>query len=93
MSNEERRAPVQGGFRKEWKSVPEDVLTHLYRGADIPPGTISWADHLRVYDAYARRFGTGQSADRLAERGGFGVAEIVSLGVSGALKSWRQWRP
>lgn len=89
MSNEERRAPVQGGSRSEWRHVPEDVLPQLYRGTDIPPGTISWADHLRVYDAYARRFGTSQSAERLAERGGFGVGEIVWLGVPDALKSWR----
>ncbi len=85
MSDEERRAPTQGG---SWKGVPAGQLASLNRSKRIPPGTISWADHLRVYAAYSQRFGTGQSAERLAERGGFCVAEIVWLGVPDALASW-----
>ena len=40
------------------------------------PGSISWEEHLEVWDAYAKRYGTKQSAERIAERGGFGYLEI-----------------
>jgi len=61
----ERRAPVQceGYGRQQTK----------------PPGTISWAEHLEAYAEYARRYGTGQSAERLAERCGFGWGELVDF--------------
>ena len=61
----ERRAPGQGD---------------LGRGGWIhPPGTISWSDHLRVYEAYRMIHGSSQSAERIAERQGFGWSEIVLL--------------
>lgn len=44
-----------------------------------PAGTISWAEHVAVWEAYARRYGNGQSAERIAERGGFGHGEILDL--------------
>lgn len=47
--------------------------------AKIPAGTIDWAEHEEVWEAYAKRFGTHQSAERIAERGGFGYSEIVKL--------------
>lgn len=34
---------------------------------------------MRVYEAYAARYGRGQSAERIAERGGFGFDEAVGL--------------
>lgn len=43
---------------------------------DKQPGTISWEEHLLAYDGYFARFGGGQSAERLAERGGFGYGEL-----------------
>jgi hypothetical protein len=45
----------------------------------MPPGTISWTEHLVVYELYSKRHGHGQDADKIAERGGFGYAEIVSF--------------
>jgi hypothetical protein len=60
-----RRAPVQGQ-----RSL----------GAGQPgygPGTISWAEHLQVWSGYAARYGIRQSAERIAERGGFGYTELV----------------
>lgn len=60
-----RRAPVQRQER-EFDGKPA-------RG----PGTISWAEYLEAYSDYSRRYGTQQSAERLAERGGFGYLELV----------------
>ena len=57
-----RRAPVQG--------------ERSQRG-DKPAGTVTWAEHLDAYTAYAAQYGKSQSAERLAERGGFGYWEIT----------------
>jgi len=73
--SEERRAPVQGD--------------HIERGIDIPPGTITWAEHLLAYAAYSKRYGTSQSAERLAERGGFGYLELVMF-LPGKPMTWRR---
>lgn len=43
------------------------------------PGTISWREHEEVHGAYHAKWGGGQTAERLAERGGFGYGEIVDL--------------
>ena len=56
-----RRAPVQGDYGKTRRA----------------PGTVTWAEHEEAYTAYAARFGTSQSAERLAERGGFGYQEMT----------------
>lgn len=37
---------------------------------------IPWSLHLRAYDVYAAKWGRGQSAERIAERGGFAVDEL-----------------
>lgn len=60
-----RRAPVQGDPRREPNGHG--------------PGTITWHEHLQVWSAYAQKYGTQQSAERMAERGGFGYGEIVYL--------------
>lgn len=39
-------------------------------------GTIPWSVAQVAYAEYARQFGTSQSLERLAERGGFGVGEM-----------------
>jgi len=58
-----RRAPVQAD--------------HVGRSGDgSGPGTISWAEHEQAWRKYAGRHGAGQSAERIAERGGFGYAEL-----------------
>ncbi len=41
--------------------------------------TISWVAAEHAYEHYVRFFGTEQSLDRLAERGGFGLFEFVDL--------------
>lgn len=60
-----RRAPVQ----REYKG----------KRPDKPPGTVTWEEHLKAYEGYAARYGTSQSAERLAERGGFGYWEITDM--------------
>jgi hypothetical protein len=42
-------------------------------------GTVPWRFAERAYVSYARRYGTGQSLERLAERGGFGLMEFAYL--------------
>lgn len=39
-------------------------------------GRISYVAHLRAYGVYSAMYGTSQSAERLAERGGFGQEEL-----------------
>lgn len=62
-----------------------DTMTTSERRAPIqrshllPAGTISWDEHLEVHAAYERRYGRIQSAERIAERGGFGHGEVYSL--------------
>lgn len=61
------RAPVQGDY---WRPKGEPGQA---------AGTISWDEHLEIYEAYARRYGREQTAERIAERGGFGWSEIHHL--------------
>lgn len=59
-----RRAPVQG--EGPYEDRPK-------RG----PGSVSWDEHLLAWSNYAAEYGSGQSAERMAERGGFGYWEIT----------------
>jgi hypothetical protein len=58
-----RRAPVQRGYRKPRRSA----------------GSISWAEHLEAFAGYAAQYGNSQSAERLAERGGFSYGEVTDF--------------
>jgi hypothetical protein len=60
-----RRAPVQG----EYKGV----------GKSIPAGTISWEEHVAAWEVYDKKWHNGQSAERIAQRGGFAYSELVEL--------------
>lgn len=61
---EDRRAPVQG---------------ERHQGRTVPAGTVSWEEHVAAWEVYGKRFLNGQSAERIAERGGFGYSELVEL--------------
>jgi hypothetical protein len=63
-----KRAPVQQSYENKSKGRSRK-----------PAGTITWAEHLEAYVDYAARYGKSQSAERLAERGGFGYWEITDL--------------
>lgn len=41
-----------------------------------PGRRIPWATHEAAWRAYAAKYGRQQSAERIAERGGFGVVEL-----------------
>lgn len=44
-----------------------------------PAGTVDWAEHVEAWQAYAKLYGTSQSAERIAERSGFCYGELVDL--------------
>ena len=62
-------APMQLGIR-----LPEQYL--LPRYVRTP-----WEKYLKMYEAYAARYGRSQSAEHICERGGLGVREVVELGI------------
>lgn len=45
----------------------------------MPRGTIAWSEHVEAYGHYSAKHGRSQSAERIAERGGFSYRELVSL--------------
>lgn len=54
-----------------------------------PAGSIAWSEHLEAWSAYAAKYGSDQSAERIAERAGFGYGELVMfLG-----REPRTWEP
>lgn len=44
-----------------------------------PAGTVPWIVHMEAFDTYRKKFGNGQSAERIAERGGFSYREMQCL--------------
>lgn len=45
----------------------------------LKPRTIPWRMAELVYEEYSRKYGTSQSLERIAERGGFGDEEILDF--------------
>ena len=69
---EQRTFPIQG--------EDHDASGKAVRPIGAMPATsIPWWLAEIAYSEYSRRFGTGQSLERLAERGGFGRWELLSL--------------
>ena len=64
-----RRAPVMARGAGTLDGVPYPAK---------PEGTVAWAEHCQAWEHYALRFGTQQSAKRMAERGGFSYAELCA---------------
>lgn len=68
-----RRAPVQASA-----AIPPDDWSRLPQGSPAKgPGTIAWAEHACAWGGYALDRGGGQSAERIAERGGFSYPELM----------------
>ena len=61
------------------------------RAASRGPGSISWEEHLEAYNDYALKYGTSQSAERLAQRGGFSYSELVHH-LKHEPKTWKPTR-
>jgi hypothetical protein len=70
MVDDTRSFPVQG----ERKRNPKTGWMEHY-----PESTIPWWLAEEAYQYYAEKFGTSQSLERLAERGGFGRHELLML--------------
>lgn len=51
------------------------ILSRNERVAGLPE-SIPWEVAERAYRAYSARYGTDQSLERIAERGGFGAGEL-----------------
>lgn len=55
----------------------EDAIKKApYQKKNYKSGTIEWDCHYRAWTNYARKYGISQSAERIAERGGFGEEEL-----------------
>jgi len=66
MKDDTRPFPIQGGW---------SIAKHAHeKGSQIP----WWLAEI-AYEYYSERFGKNQSLERLAERGGFGRAELVAF--------------
>ena len=58
-------------------------------GLSIHYAAIPWCEPERIFnECYAPRYGQSQSAERINERGGFGVKEAVRLGYDNPLVIW-----
>jgi hypothetical protein len=78
-----QRVPVQAD-EAHWNPHHKDRKSGLVIHG---PGTITWEEHEKAWIKYALKFGTDQSALRIAERGGFGYGELeVYLGYEP--KTW-----
>lgn len=69
-----KRAPVQETIRS---MIGADYIAGWGDRLDKGPGTISWSEYLEAYSNYSARYGTSQSAERLAERGGMSYYELI----------------
>jgi hypothetical protein len=69
-TTKERRVPVQGDGNYSLR--PDDPR----RAGAHYPGTVTWEERCEAWVGYAKRY-SGQDAERIAERGGFGYAEMT----------------
>ena len=67
-----RRFPIQ----QETRTVGWGATVAIQRNKSF---TVPWSVAEEAYKVYAARYGTQQSLDRLAERGGFGARELLWL--------------
>lgn len=51
-------------------------------------GTIAWSEHVEAWTTYDAKCRCGQSAERIAERGGFSYEELV-LFLGREPETWR----
>lgn len=67
-------------------SAEPKVFPVMYRARQLEPGpmTIPWSLAEKAYSAYSARYGTRQSLEHLAARGGFGAGELDEL-----IPGWR----
>ena len=61
------------------KTIRDDRPFPIQDDYSIPPCTVPWWLAEEAYKVYSAKYGTGQSLERLAERGGFGREELTRL--------------
>lgn len=76
MVSDDRRAPVQGNPK-----LPAGEPGRM-------PGSISWAEHMEAWRAYAKKYGDRQDAETIARRHGFDYSELAWL-LGRAPTTWR----
>ena len=72
--NDNKSFPIQGGTYRDKKT--KDYLRPIkhYQSSTIP-----WWLAEEAYEYYSELYGSSQSLERLAERGGFGREELIWL--------------
>lgn len=73
-----KRAPMQATREPgvaDWDSRLKTKISWSAHAA----GTIAWSEHLLAWAEYARLYGTSQSAERMAQRGGFSWGELCAF--------------
>lgn len=90
VPEEERTALVQGDPRFRLpKDHPARLDAQKRHGRElVPPGTISWAEHLEAWEAYAKMFGGSQSAEMIHARHGFSYGELLQQ-LGHPPKTWK----
>jgi len=73
---DDRPFPIQGGSNYNRSKSDRPIIRY-------PPCTIPWWVAEEAYKVYSDKFGTQQSLERLAERGGFGREELIWLLIGG----------
>ena len=58
------------------REVVKPLKTAPYQKNDYSIGAITYDVHLLAYEGYAAKYGKRQSAEHIAERGGFGEEEL-----------------
>jgi hypothetical protein len=71
-----KRAPVQAS-----RGIADGLPGH-------GPGSVDWAEHELAWSTYAAKNGLEQSAQRIADRGGFGYGELVDYHLAHAPLTW-----
>ncbi len=69
---DDRPFPIQGGYNWGRDKTDRPIIHY-------PPCTIPWWLAEEAYRIYSAKFGTSQSLERLAERGGFDRTELIWL--------------
>jgi hypothetical protein len=71
------------------EEVPMERRAPVQAEKRWPAGTVAWSEHLDAWEMYARRYGSEQSAERIAERQGFGYLEMTDL-LGRRPRSWQK---
>ena len=74
LVDDNRLFPIQGGTYRDRKTKDYVRPIKQYKGCTIP-----WWLAEEAYARYSELYGTSQSLERLAERGGFGREELLWL--------------